>query len=119
MAKRWRAVGSVAQLHKWTVGEVVQGTWRGTHRGQYGDVGTLHAPDGEIIQFAMGTVLTDRFREIAEGTEVRVTFRGEQVNRSGRSFKAFEVLVAEDDGEESIEPGDEDVLWRNETTSTG
>jgi hypothetical protein len=117
MARRWRALGSAGSLHKWAVGETLEGVWRGTHEGQFGPIGTLVATDGGIIRIGLGAVLADRLQHVREGDVVRITYCGMETNKSGRTFRAFEVCVAEDDGQESAEPrDDDDPFWPDEST---
>jgi hypothetical protein len=93
--KRWRRVGQ-GQFHKWEqAGEEFEGTWRGTHEGRYGPLGTLETSEG-LITFPLPTALLDRLRRVGEGAEVLIQYTGMQTSKAGRPFKGFEVYVAGD-----------------------
>ena len=93
--KRWRRVGQ-GQFHKWEqAGEEFEGTWRGTHDGRYGPLGTLETLDG-LITFPLPTALLERVRLVREGAQVLIQYTGMQTSKAGRPFKGFEVFVAGD-----------------------
>jgi len=91
--KRWRQIGQ-GQFHKWeTPGEEFEGTWRGTHDGRFGPLGTLETPEGWIT-FPLHAALLERLKLVREGAEVLIRYTGKQTSKAGRVFKAFEVFVA-------------------------
>jgi hypothetical protein len=97
--KRWRAVGSGGEFHKWgQAGETLEGTWRGLHDGQYGPVGTLETPEGPV-RFAVTTALLERLQAIPEGAELRLEYLGLRRSKAGREYKDFAVWVAADESE--------------------
>ena len=91
--KRWRRVGQ-GQFHKWEEpGQEFEGTWRGTHDGRFGPLGTLETSEG-LITFPLPTALLERLRLVREGADVLIQYTGIQTSKAGRSFKGFEVFVA-------------------------
>jgi hypothetical protein len=104
--KRWRQVGQ-GQFHKWEQpGEEFEGTWLGVHEGRFGPLGTLETSEA-VLTFPLPTALRDRLHRVPEGAAVRIQYTGLQTSKAGRSFKSFEVYVADDGaGAESVErPG--------------
>lgn len=93
--KRWRQIGQ-GQFHKWeTPGEAFEGTWRGTHDGRFGPLGTLETKVG-LVTFPLPTALRDRLIQVQPGTLVLVRYTGLQTSKAGRTFKGFEVFVSEE-----------------------
>jgi hypothetical protein len=91
--RRWRQIGQ-GQFHRWeTPGEEFEGTWRGTHDGRFGPLGTLETPEG-LISFPLHAALLERLNLVREGAEVLIRYTGKQTSKAGRVFKAFEVFVA-------------------------
>jgi hypothetical protein len=94
--KRWRQIGQ-GQFHKWeTPGEELEGTWRGTHDGRFGPLGTLETSEG-LITFPLHAALLERLNLVREGAEVLIRYTGTQTSKAGRIFKGFEVFVAGED----------------------
>jgi hypothetical protein len=94
--KRWRRVGQ-GQFHKWEqAGEEFEGTWRGSHDGRYGPLGTLETSDG-LITFPLPTALLERVRLVRVGAQVLIQYTGMQTSKAGRPFKGFEVFVPSDE----------------------
>ena len=94
--KRWRQIGQ-GQFHKWeTPGEEFQGTWRGTHDGRFGPLGTLETPEG-LVTFPLHAALLERLKLVREGAEIMIRYTGKQTSKAGRVFKAFEVFVSGED----------------------
>jgi hypothetical protein len=94
--KRWRQLGQ-GQFHKWeTPGEELEGTWRGSHEGRFGPLGTVETPEG-LVTFPLHTALLDRLKVVREGAAVLIRYTGTQLSKAGRVFKGFEVFVAGDD----------------------
>jgi hypothetical protein len=94
--KRWRQIGQ-GQFHKWeTPGEEFEGTWRGTHDGRFGPLGTLETPES-LITFPLHAALLERLKLVREGSEVLIRYTGKQISKAGRVFKGFEVFVAGED----------------------
>jgi hypothetical protein len=95
--KRWRQVGQ-EQFLKWeTPGQELEGTGRGIHDGRFGPLGTLEAADGRLT-FPLPVALRDRLAQVRAGALVLVRYTGLQTSNAGRTFKGFEVVVAEQDG---------------------
>jgi hypothetical protein len=93
--KRWRQIGQ-GQFHKWeTPGEAFEGTWRGMQDGRFGPLGTLDAEAG-IITFPLPAALRDRLAQVRPGAQIRIRYTGFQTSKAGRTFKGFEVFVAEE-----------------------
>ncbi len=95
--KRWRQVGQ-GQFKKWeTPGQEVEGTWQGVHEGRFGPLGTLET-DGGSLTFPLPVALRERLAKVSTGALVRLRYIGLQTSNAGRTFKGFEVFVAEQDG---------------------
>ena len=95
--KRWRQVGQ-GQFQKWeTPGLELEGTWQGIHEGRFGQLGTLETADGRFT-FPLPVALRDRLAQVRSGTLVLVRYTGLQTSNAGRTFKGFQVFVAEQDG---------------------
>jgi hypothetical protein len=102
--KRWRQIGQ-GQFQKWeTPGQELEGTWRGIHDGRFGPLGTLETGAGPLT-FPLPVALRDRLMQVRPGILVLVRYTGLQTSNAGRTFKGFEVFVAEQDGwGESVAP---------------
>jgi hypothetical protein len=95
--RRWRQLGQ-GQFHKWeTAGQELEGIWQGIHDGRFGPLGTLEAADGRLT-FPLPAALRDRLMQVKLGALVLVRYTGLQTSTAGRTFKGFEVFVAEPDG---------------------
>jgi hypothetical protein len=95
--KRWRQVGQ-GQFQKWeTPGQELEGTWQGMHEGRFGPLGTLETADGSFT-FPLPVALRDRLVQVRPEALVLVRYTGLQTSNAGRTFKGFEVFVAEQDG---------------------
>ncbi len=95
--KRWRQVGQ-GQFQKWEApGQELEGTWQGIHEGRFGPLGTLEAAEGRLT-FPLPVALRDRLAQVKPGALVLVRYTGLQTSNAGRTFKGFEVFVAEQDG---------------------
>ena len=92
--KRWRQVGQ-GHFHRWeTPGEELEGAWQGQSDGRYGPLGTLETTAGRVT-FALPAALLERLRLVREGADVLLRYTGFQTGKSGRTFKGFEVFVAD------------------------
>ncbi len=95
--KRWRQVGQ-GRFQKWeTPGQELEGTWQGLYDGRFGPLGTLETRDGPLT-FPLPVALRDRLAQVRAGALVLVRYTGLQTSNAGRTFKGFEVFVAEQDG---------------------
>ncbi len=95
--KRWRQVGQ-GQFKKWeTPGQELEGRWQGVHEGRFGPLGTLET-DGGSLTFPLPVELRERLAKVSTGALVRLRYIGLQTSDAGRTFKGFEVFVAEQDG---------------------
>ena len=95
--KRWRQVGH-GQFQKWeTPGQELEGTWQGMHEGRFGALGMLETGDGRIT-FPLPVALRDRLAQVRGGALVLVRYTGLQTSNAGRTFKGFDVFVAEQEG---------------------
>src|SRR5713226_4315364 len=95
--KRCRQVGQ-GQFQKWeTPGQELEGTWQGMHEGRFGPLGTLETGEGRLT-FPLPVALRDRLAQVKPGALVLVRYTGLQTSNAGRTFKGFEVFVAEQDG---------------------
>jgi len=102
--KRWRQVGQ-RQFRKWEQpGEEFEGTWRGTHEGRFGPLGTLETSEG-LLTFPLPAALLERLKLVREGAEVLIRYTGLQTSRAGRLFKGFDVYVARDGLPDAAAPG--------------
>ena len=95
--KRWRQVGH-GQFQKWEMpGQELEGTWQGMHEGRFGALGTLETGDVRTT-FPLPVALRERLGQVRPGALVLVRYTGLQTSNAGRTFKGFEVFVAEQDG---------------------
>ena len=95
--RRWRQLGQ-GQFHKWeTPGQEFEGTWQGIHDGRFGPLGTLETAEGQLT-FPLPVALRDRLAQVRPEALVRIRYTGLQTSSAGRTFKGFEVFVAEQDG---------------------
>ena len=96
--QEWVAVGGGGFI-KWAEeGQEAQGIYRGQREGKFGPLGMLDTADGRV-NFPLHTALASRLAGVSEGTEIRMVYRGNEVSKSGRTFKAFDVFVAADRSE--------------------
>ena len=95
--KRWRRVGQ-GQFQKWEAsGQELEGLWQGIHEGRFGPLGTVDTADGRFT-FPLPVALRERLGQVRPGLLVLVRYTGLQTSNAGRTFKGFEVFVAEQDG---------------------
>ena len=95
--KRWRQVGQ-GQFNKWEApGQELEGRWQGIHEGRFGPLGALEAPGGRLT-FPLPVALRGRLAQVPPGALVLLRYTGLQTSNAGRTFKGFEVFVAEQDG---------------------
>jgi hypothetical protein len=67
------------------------------HEGRFGALGTLEVADGRLT-FPLPVALRDRLVQVKSGALVLVRYTGLQTSNAGRTFKGFEVFVAEQEG---------------------
>jgi len=103
--KRWRQLGGGSIFKFEDVGQVLEGIWRGTKAGRFGDNGVVEV-FGDNKMFTLNTALKDLMR-VKPGCEVRIEYLGKQMSKGGNEFKAFSVQVAEDAEVSEEEHGDE------------
>lgn len=77
-----------------TKGQTLEGIWRGTRVGKYGDNGVIEVNGVEQV-FTLNTALKDLVR-VAAGSEVRVEYLGKVTAKNGNEFKAFQIFVTDD-----------------------
>lgn len=104
--KRFRQLGGGTFFKFDTPNQVLEGVWRGTQAGRYGDNGVVEV-DGVPQMFTINAALKDLIR-VKPGTEVRITYLGRKEAKNGNQFKAFRVEVEEDAVIEREEPGEDD-----------
>lgn len=96
--KRWRNLGGGGgnTFYKFDhEGQVLEGVWRGTKPGKYGDNGVVEQADGSMVQFTLNVTLRDLVK-VPDGADVRITYRGMARAKNGNEFKAFTIQVGED-----------------------
>lgn len=101
--KRWRQLGGGSFFKFEDPGQVLEGIWRGTKAGRYGDNGVVEV-FGDNKMFTLNTALKDLMR-VKPGCDVRIEYLGKQTAKNGNEFKAFSVQVAEDAVVEEEEHG--------------
>lgn len=90
--KRWKQL-SGGQFFKFeAVGDSLEGIWRGTQTGKFGDNGAVESEGGVVHLFSLSAALKDLLR-VKEGTEVRIEYLGKKMSKGGNEFKAFQVFV--------------------------
>jgi hypothetical protein len=67
------------------------------HEGRFGALGTLENGDVRIT-FPLPVALRDRLAQVGAGAHVLVRYTGLQTSSAGRTFKGFDVFVAEQEG---------------------
>jgi len=67
------------------------------YEGRFGALGTLESGDGRFT-FPLPVALRGRLTQVRPGALVLVRYMGLQTANAGRTFKGFEVFVAEEDG---------------------
>lgn len=84
----------------WTApGATLVGVWMGSTTGDKGPRGVLVTDTGETIRFNLPVSLRQQVGELNPGTRCKIVYAGDRVSqRTGRSYKAFTVLVARDGG---------------------
>ena len=92
--KRWRQLGGGTFFKFEDVGQVLEGIWRGTKAGKYGDNGIVDV-FGENQMFTLNAALRDLVT-VKPGCEVRIEYLGKKMAKNGNEFKAFTVQVSED-----------------------
>ena len=103
-----------APITKWEEpGQVIEGEWRGTRPGKYGDLGIVHDEAGTEIVFPMHTVLVNKLASVRIHAGISIVYKGKVEGKTGSSYKDFDVFT---EGPEAIvsepepEPGaDDDV----------
>lgn len=103
--KRWRQLGGGTFYKFAEVGQVLEGIWRGTQTGKFGENGVVEV-DGESKIFSLNAALKDLPR-VKPGAEVRIEYLGKAMSKGGAEFKAYKVEVAED--AEVADPDSPDV----------
>jgi hypothetical protein len=84
----------------WTApGATLVGVWMGSTTGENGPRGVLETDTGEVVRFTLPVSLRQQVGELDSGTRCKITYTGDRVSRrTGRSYKAFTVLVARKEG---------------------
>jgi hypothetical protein len=68
------------------------GYWRGTHTGQFGQVGTQDTVEG-LVSFSLPAVLERKLALVRPGAMTRIVFLGEFPSKRGKPFKDFNVFA--------------------------
>lgn len=92
-------------LMKWTeLGQTLEGVWKGTHPGRFGDLGTIQLESGKAVDFPVHTALVDKLKRIKVGAEVFIEYLGKVKGKAGTEYKDFYVGVdtAENISEEEV-----------------
>lgn len=92
--KRWRQLGGGSFFKFEDVGQVLEGIWRGTKSGKFGDNGVVEV-HGENMMFSLNAALKDLI-DVKPGCEVKIEYIGKRMAKNGNEFKAYHVSVAED-----------------------
>jgi hypothetical protein len=95
----WMPLNPSAGL-AWTVpGATLIGVWMGSTTGENGPRGVLESDTGDVIRFNLLLSLRQQVGELDRGVRCKIVYPGDRVSqRTGRSYKAFTVLVARDGG---------------------
>lgn len=70
---------------------------------EYGDNGQSRDDDGNEWQLSLSAALQE-LKELDEGTVIRIVYTGEETSSGGYQFKSFDLLAAETDSGENVEP---------------
>lgn len=102
--KRYRSLGGGDDFFKFEPGMTLEGIWRGTKRGKYGENGIIETPDGILHVFTLSAMLKDLIK-VPDGTGVKVTHVGMRQSKAGNTYHAFQILVEESgDGDDADVP---------------
>lgn len=94
--KRYRSLGgSGDEFFKFSEeNPVLEGIWRGTQKGKFGENGVIETPDGVRHIFTLSTMLRDLLK-VPEGVGVKVSWLGMGLSKAGNQFHRFQILVEE------------------------
>lgn len=77
------------------VGATIEGTYvrKETFEGQYGTTEkyVIDTPTGEKMGVFSSASLSNQFKNVPEGSYVWITYKGEEISKSGRPVKVYEV----------------------------
>lgn len=105
--RRYRSLGGGDEFYKFTeVGQVLEGIWRGTKTGKFGENGVVETPDGVRHVFTLSAMLKDLLK-VPEGVWVKITFLGMRQSKAGNPYRHFQTLVDADDPGSSEESSSE------------
>jgi hypothetical protein len=98
--RTWQAVDAPGPANglwlKWeTIGDEVDGEWRGISTGKFGEIGTVATTLGPK-NFSLPISLARQVRRVPVGAPILISFTGEMPTKSGGSVKIFSVLVPPD-----------------------
>jgi hypothetical protein len=100
--KRYRQLGGGDEFYKFgEVGQCLEGIWRGTVKGKFGDNGVIETPDGIRHVFTLSATLKDLL-QVPDGTGVKVTYQGMALSKAGNQYHKFQTLVEADEGSEEV-----------------
>src|SRR3990167_8623960 len=112
--RRIRVTGG-GNLRKWTeMGQTIEGHWRGTRPGKFGDLGMIDTDHEGRVTFPIHTALVNKLARIREGASIAIVYKGKvKAGKSGNEYKDFDVMVEREedllDAEEEHRDGESDV----------
>ena len=94
-SEEWTPLNHSAGFAWTSPGATLVGVWMGSTTGEQGPRGVLETDGGEVIRFNLPLTLRQQVGELDPGTPCKIVYTGDRVSqRTGRSYKAFTVLVA-------------------------
>ena len=94
----WQEVGGSGNdnrspIMKWnSVGQTVEGVYRGQRNGKYGPLTVVQTDSGELV-YGTKAVLGRKLADVSVGDRIRIEYLGKRQSEQGREYGDFRVLV--------------------------
>jgi hypothetical protein len=99
MTKQWKTVRRSGAIQKWEPNLVVTGVFHQLRDGQFGPLVDMTNGNGKSFTYGVPAVLASFLKEVAPGTELRITCKGKISLKSGN--EAWDFSVEESAGDEA------------------
>jgi hypothetical protein len=87
------AGGNSSPVLKWnSVGQTVEGIYRGQREGKYGPLLVIQTPNGEVV-YGVKAVLKRKLQGIEPGDRIKIEYLGKRKGQSGVEYGDFQVFV--------------------------
>ena len=92
-------------IQKWqTIGQTVEGVYRGQREGKYGPLVVIQTPAGEVV-YGAKAVLKSKLTTVKVGDLVRIEYLGKRKSAAGTEYGDFKVMVdSQPQGNQSATP---------------